>query len=118
MLNLAHKKLEVWKLSLNLIKELYVITDNFPKSEIYGLINQIRRAAVSISANLAEGCSRKSAQERYRFFEIARSSLVEIDTHLEIAKEINFLKEKDELNLNQKINKLFAKLTVFLDKSK
>lgn len=74
MLRLNHKNLNVWSLSLNLIKDLYKITENFPKSEIFGITNQIRRASVSIASNIAEGASRKSMAERKRFYEISRSS--------------------------------------------
>ena len=76
MLNLNHKKLEVWKLSVDLIKLTYKTTESFPKSELFGVTNQLRRASVSIASNLAEGCARKSVIERKRFFEISRSSLV------------------------------------------
>lgn len=91
MLNLNHKKLEVWKLSVDLIKLTYKTTESFPKSELFGVTNQLRRASVSIASNLAEGCARKSVIERKRFFEISRSSLVEVDTQLEICKELRFI---------------------------
>ena len=111
MLNLSHKKLEVWKLSNELFKQLYKLTDNFPKNEIFGITNQIRRAAVSIASNLAEGCARKSSVEKKRFFEIARSSLVEIDTQLEISSELKYIDKIEMDNLNEIFNKLFAKLS-------
>ena len=111
MLNLSHKKLEVWKLSNELVKQLYKLTDNFPKNEIFGITNQIRRAAVSIASNLAEGCARKSSVEKKRFFEIARSSLVEIDTQLEISSELKYIDKIEMDNLNEIFNKLFAKLS-------
>jgi four helix bundle protein len=59
MLNLNHKNLDVWKLRLNLITDIYKITENFPKSELFGISNQLRRVAVSITSNIAEGSSRK-----------------------------------------------------------
>ena len=111
MLNLSHKKLEVWKLSNELVKQLYKLTDNFPKNEIFGITNQIRRAAVSIASNLAEGCARKSSVEKKRFFEIARSSLVEIDTQLEISSELKYIDKIEMDKLNEIFNKLFAKLS-------
>ncbi|MEO8211494.1 MAG: four helix bundle protein [bacterium] len=111
MLNLNHKRLEVWKESLDLIKYIYTITTNFPKSELFGLTSQLRRAAVSIASNIAEGCSRKSVHERKRFFEISRSSLVEIDTQLEISFNLKYLTVEDFKNLNEPVNKLFAKLS-------
>ena len=111
MLNLSHKKLEVWKLSIDLVRQLYKLTDYFPKNEIFGITNQIRRAAVSIASNLAEGCARKSSVEKKRFFEIARSSLVEIDTQLEISSELKYIDKIEMDKLNEIFNKLFAKLS-------
>lgn len=84
MLALNHKKLEVWKKSLLLIKHIYLPTDNLPKHEMYGVTRQMRRAAVSVVANISEGASRSSSKERKRFYEISRSSLVELDTQIEI----------------------------------
>lgn len=82
MLKLNHKNLNLWLLSIKLVSTIYGITSKYPKEELFGLINQTRRASVSISANIAEGSSRKSLIERKRFYEIARSSLVEVDNHL------------------------------------
>ncbi len=103
MLKLNHKSLDVWQLSVKFILFIYKITSEYPKEELFGLTNQTRRASVSISANIAEGSSRKSLVERKRFYEIARSSLVEVDNHLEIAV---------------KINELFAKLSKFIERAK
>jgi len=111
MLNLNHKKLEVWKESMQLVKAIYSITINFPKSEMFGLTSQLRRAGVSITSNLAEGCARKSWMERKRFFEIARSSLVEIDTQLEISFQLKYLTREELIKLNEPINRLFARLS-------
>src|SRR3990172_10973281 len=110
MLRLNHKNLDVWKMGIELVTEVYKLTNNFPKSEIYGITNQVRRAAVSIPSNIAEGAARNSAGERKRFFEIARSSLVEIDTQLEISVKLNFCNEEKISNLSEKINHLFASL--------
>jgi len=82
MLKLNHKKLEVWKASIELVTDIYRITNSFPISELYGLVNQVRRAAISVPSNISEGAARKSAAERRRFFEISRSSLSEIDTNV------------------------------------
>jgi len=111
MLNLSHKKLDVWKLSIELSKQTYKITENFPKFELYGISNQLRRATVSISSNIAEGCSRKSTLEKKRFLEISRSSLVEVDTQLIISKELNYLNDIELEKFNELLNKLFAKLS-------
>ena len=94
MLKLNHKKLDVWKLAVKLVSTIQQITSNYPKEEFFGLTNQTRRASTSISANIAEGSSRKSLVERKRFYEISRSSLVEVDNHIEVAIELGFLDEK------------------------
>ncbi len=118
MLKLNHKKLDVWKLSVKLVSTIYQITSNYPKEELFGLTNQTRRASTSISANIAEGSSRKSLVERKRFYEISRSSLVEVDNHIEVAIELGFLDEKTINKLDEKLNELFAKLSNFIEKAK
>lgn len=118
MLKLNHKKLDVWQLAVKLVSLLYQFTSKYPKEELYGLTNQTRRACVSISANIAEGASRKSLAERKRFYEIARSSLVEVDNHIEVAKELGFLSKDILSELDEKINELFAKLSKFIEKAK
>lgn len=110
MLKLNHKNLDTWKESIQLNKKIYRITANLPKEEQYGLISQMRRAAVSISSNIAEGASRSSRKERKRFYEIARSSLVELDTQIEVSIELKFLAKK-LTTLEEGINSLFAKLS-------
>jgi four helix bundle protein len=92
----SYQDLEVWKLSIEFVKEIYLITEKFPKSETYGLSNQIRRAAVSIPSNIAEGQGRNSSKEFRQFLSIALGSVAETETQLIIAKEINFLRN-DEL---------------------
>jgi four helix bundle protein len=111
VLRLNHKKLDVWILSINLTTKIYAITNQFPKSEVYGLTNQLRRAAVSVPSNIAEGAARKSKLERKRFFEIARSSLVEIDTQLEIAQNLKYMELDGLTELFEDMNHLFAKLS-------
>jgi four helix bundle protein len=84
-LTLAHTQLDVYKMSRLLVVECYAVTKNLPGEERFGLIQQIRKAATSIHLNIAEGCSRRTVAERKRFFEIARGSLIEVDTGLDIA---------------------------------
>ena len=116
MLELQHKKLDVWKLSKTLIKEIYKLTATYPKEELFGLTNQMRRASVSITSNIAEGASRKSKTERKRFFEISRSSLVELDTQLEISLDLNYLENISEL-IDSLIIELFGKMSRLIDKT-
>lgn len=111
MLKLQHKKLKIWFKSISLVKEIYKITKNFPEEEKFGLKNQMRRASVSISSNISEGASRRSKVERIRFYEIARSSLVELDTQIEISIELNYLDQNKILHLNELLNANFALLS-------
>jgi four helix bundle protein len=111
MLNLNHKKLTVWKKSLSLVKEIYLITERFPSEERYGLISQLRRAAVSVPSNISEGATRVSRRDRNRFYEIARSSLVELDTQIEISKALNYVSDNEIYNLQKLANEVFAMLT-------
>lgn len=111
MLNLSHKKLEVWKDSIELVTLVYEFTEHFPSEEKFGLISQMRRASVSVSSNISEGAARSSRKERKRFYEIARSSLVELDTQIIISTKLNFLSAKDLETLDKMMNKVFAKLT-------
>ena len=114
MLDLRHKKLTVWNESVQLIKLIYFITNNFPKNEQYGLVNQMRRAAISVASNLSEGTARKSKTERVRFYEIARASLVELDTQIEISIELGYIERVKSSELCEKLNYVFALLSRFI----
>lgn len=111
MLNLGHKKLDVWKISMELTKQVYSITEAFPKSELFGIVNQLRRASVSVLSNISEGSARSSKLERKRFYEISRSSLVEVDTQLEISLELKYLENDSLSGVSETLNHLFAKLS-------
>jgi four helix bundle protein len=93
----SYRDLEVWKLSIEFVKKVYQVTHNFPAAEKFGLINQIRRAAVSIPSNIAEGQGRNSTKEFKQFLAISLGSLAELETQLIIAKEIEYLTQ-DELD--------------------
>lgn len=86
--------LVVWKKAIDLSIQIYKITESFPKSEIYGLTNQIRRSSISIASNIAEGCARFSTKEFAHFLSITLGSVAELKTQLIIAKGIGFLDEK------------------------
>ena len=111
MLKLKHKSLEVWRASIELVAEVYRVTAKFPSEELYGLTSQLRRASVSVPSNIAEGSARRSTKDRKRFHEIARSSLVEVDTQLEISLVLGFLAQEDAEMLSGRINHVFAMLT-------
>lgn len=116
MLQLGHKNLIVWKKSVLLVKEIYHLTGNFPDEEKFGLISQLRRAAVSVSSNISEGAARSSFKERKRFYEIARSSLVEVDTQLELSFVLKFLSKKDLKISSELLNEIFAMLSKMIGK--
>jgi four helix bundle protein len=106
----AHKDLDVWKEGVELSTYVYEITDKFPKSEIYGLTSQMRRAVISIPSNIAEGAARFSAKEFAQFLNIAGGSLSELDTQIEIAFNLDFVSEAQKEKLVSMIESLGVKL--------
>ena len=92
---MIYKELTVWKKSMELVKEIYTLTKKLPKEETYGLCDQMRRAAVSIPSNIAEGNGRKSLTDYARFLDIARGSEYELETQLQICVMLGYLTEKD-----------------------
>jgi four helix bundle protein len=102
----SYKSLIVWKKGIELAKIIYRITENYPKKEEYGLVNQTRRASVSIPSNIAEGQARSSTKEFVRFLSIARGSLAELDTHTILAFELNYLKQNDFDTISAQIDEL------------
>ncbi len=91
------RELKVWIKARLLVKNIYLLTSGFPKSEIYGLTDQMRRASISIPSNIAEGSGRKSNKEFKRFLEIAFGSALELETQIYLSFDINFI---DENTLN------------------
>lgn len=89
----------------------YELTSHFPDSEKYGITSQIRRAAVSVVSNIAEGCARSSVNERRRFYEISRSSLVELDTQFEISTRLGFCSNDNTINLYNTVSRTFKLLS-------
>ena len=109
-LELAHTKTDVFQTSKKFTLECYRITKDFPADEKFGMVSQIRRAALSTHLNIAEGCSRKSENERKRFFEIARGSVVEVDTALDIAHELHYKSTNDLQPLGSYLVSTFKQL--------
>jgi four helix bundle protein len=89
-----HRKLEVWKNSMQLTKIIYKVTVSFPASELYGLVSQMRRAAVSIPSNIAEGAARTGKKEFLQFLNIAQGSASELDTQIELAQMLEFVDQQ------------------------
>ena len=92
--------MEVWKESMALALMVYKLTENFPKTELYGLTSQIRRCSVSIPSNIAEGSVKFSNKETLRFIEISIGSLAELDTQLLLSKDLDYYTEEAFLKMN------------------
>lgn len=90
----SYKDLETWKEAHKLVLATYSITEPFPKAEIFGLTSQMRRAALSISSNIAEGFGRFGVKEKLQFFNIARGSLIELDNQLCVARDVRYINDK------------------------
>lgn len=110
----SHKDLNLWKESMNLVEDIYAISKHFPKEEIYGLTSQMRRCAVSVPSNIAEGAGRKGEREFARFLYIALGSLSELETQFEIARRLDYIhNEIDTQSIFDKIiyiRRMLAKL--------
>ena len=110
----THKDLDVWKKSVDLVEEVYRRTDNFPDSEKYGLTNQIRRCAVSVSSNIAEGAARNTDKEFVQFCYIALGSLSELETQLLIAERLKYSQNIDILENVVEIRRMLLGLIKYL----
>lgn len=119
MLQRGYKDLQVWQKSMDFIDEVYSVTKSFPKDEAYGLTSQLRRCAVSIASNIAEGSSRASTKEFIRFIEISYGSLAESETQIFIAQRQKYLSEditKQLLDKTSEIGKMLNGLISSLNK--
>ena len=112
----SHKDLKVYQEALLLVKDIYCITSNFPKEELYGLTSQMKRCVISIPSNIAEGSGRKGNAELIRFLYISLGSLSELETQLDISIMLNFTKEnKDIQNRIYFIKNMLSKLIISLN---
>lgn len=102
----TYKDLEVWQKSIVFVTDIYNQTNNFPKEEMYGLVSQLRRSAVSVPSNIAEGSARQSNKEYIQFLYIALGSLVELDTQLIIAENIKFISNETLSDLQIKMEEI------------
>jgi four helix bundle protein len=93
----AHYKLDVWKASMRLVRVVYEATDAFPNDERFGLTSQMRRSAISVPSNIAEGAARGSSVELVRFLQIARASLMELDTQIWLGRDLGLLDDIKEV---------------------
>jgi four helix bundle protein len=114
-----HKKLIVWQVSMQLAKDIYQVTNNFPSEEKFALVQQMRRAVVSIPSNIAEGAARQGKKEFKNFLSIAQGSLSELDTQLDLSVRLAFLEEEGYEKLSKEmimVDKMLTSLMRSLSK--
>lgn len=104
------KDLQVWRKGIELVKEIYVVTKKFPKDELFGLVNQMRRAGVSIPSNIAEGWMRQHTKEYIQFIYHALGSCGELDTQVIISKNLGYVNQETMLEFSEKINHIIRML--------
>lgn len=114
MANLRFKGLRIWKLSVDLAKEIYKLTNEFPENEKYGLISQMQRASISIPSNIAEGSGRGTRKDFIHFLIQARGSLFEILTQLELSGELGFGKIEIINELEKNYEELAKQINAFI----
>jgi four helix bundle protein len=110
-----HQNLEVWKKSFALVTKLYLLTASFPSTEKYGITSQLRRAAISIPLNIAEGSARRSDKELLQFLYIALGSASELDTLLLLSKDLGFINPLDCDSVLDDLNIIFKLLIGFIN---
>ncbi|HXJ94004.1 MAG TPA: four helix bundle protein [Terriglobia bacterium] len=116
----SYRQLEVWQKAVALVTEIYQITRSFPREELYGLTSQVRRAAVSIPANIAEGWGRNMTRDYVQFLRVARGSLLELETHLVVARNLKFIEAitlQRSAEQTQEINRMLNGLIRSLEHS-
>jgi len=99
---MTHKDLDIWKLGIESVEQVYKMTAGYPKEEIYGLTNQMRRASVSIPSNICEGAARSSKKEFIQFLYVALGSLAELETQAIISEKLGYLKNHQLMELIEK----------------
>ena len=106
----SYRDLIVWQESIKLVKSVYVISQEFPKEEVFALTNQLRRAVVSIPSNIAEGQKRRTSKDFLQFVQIAFGSAAEVDTQIEIAYQLGYIKLKEYTRINDQIDHILRML--------
>ncbi len=117
-LHLVHARFDAYRLARKMVLECYKISTYLPDSERFGLVQQIRRAATSVALNIAEGSARLSRAERCRFYEISRSSLVEIDAILDICLDLNYCTKENLEPVGEYLSRCFSTLTGLINANK
>jgi len=101
-----HKKLDLWNTAMELTVSVYITTDTFPKDERYSLTDQIRRAAVSVPSNIAEGAGRQTKKEFINYLHMAQGSLSELDTRLELERRLGYLAQDSWAMLDRQVERI------------
>ncbi len=109
----TYKHLEIWKESISLAEDVYSLTKKYPKDELFNFVSQLRRASISIPSNIAEGSSRRSKKDYSRFIEIATGSLYEVESLLELSKNLGFIETSAYDKMTAKITLIANKLGAF-----
>lgn len=112
---ITYKELDVWQQPRILVKSIYQLTKKFPKEEQFGLTNQVRRAAVSIPSNIAEGCGRNHFKDSIQFFFIARASLYELETQIILACDLEYIPEQELLSVTDQTTRCKKLLNGFIN---
>lgn len=111
-------ELDIWKKSIEITRRIYTITEGFPKTELYSLVDQMKRASISIGSNIAEWSGQGTSAGNIRFLNIAKWSAVELEAQIRIARELWFLEENQFLEILQEVNHLIRMISLFIKKKK
>ena len=100
----TYRDLEIWKIGVNVVKDIYVLTEKFPKQEMYGIVSQMRRSAISIPSNVAEGFKRYHNKEYKQFLYVTLGSCAELETQVTIARELKYITSESETMLLDRLD--------------
>ena len=112
----TYRDLDIWKVGIELVKDIYESTEQFPKQEMYGLVSQMRRSGVSIPSNVAEGFRRYHNKEYKQFLYTSLGSCAELETQITIAKELKYIPEDKEVTLLEKLDHICRMISNLLKK--
>lgn len=110
-----YKTLDAWKISMQLVKDIYVLTDKYPKEELFALTSQTKRAAVSVPSNVAEGVGRQYKKDTLQFLHISRGSLYELETLIHVALLVEIINDEQFNNIIPLVDKNFQILNGFIN---
>lgn len=112
----TYRDLNIWKSAIELVKDIYRLTEKFPKQEMYGIVSQMRRSAISIPSNVAEGFKRYHNKEYRQFLYVTLGSCAELETQITIAKVLKYIQEEKETTLLERLDHIGRMITSLLKK--